>query len=196
MRRPRLPTACLVVLLAGCTSEPLDDGDAVAACRAEVPTGELGDVRSTVETDAEAQWYVRLWSDTPPDASRPAGSPNYVCVASTRGGDVVVDSFARTRQERDVPVRRLCDELSPALAAVSTALQSGQDAGPSLVAVDQTLPEPLPAEPPELEQALERLAAEVRPAARAASQPEPTIINAGDFPDWSGLAARVERACG
>jgi hypothetical protein len=107
---------------------------------------------------------------------------------------VVVDAFARTRQDRDVSPEQLCQQLLPTLDVVTADMSSGIDAGPDLITVRATLPEPLPQRPQQLADALDRLAAEVVPAARA-SEAGPMGINEGDFSDWPGLVARVQHAC-
>jgi hypothetical protein len=181
-------------LLPACTSGVVTDGDAVAACRDRLPAGDRDGLRMTVTAQGEAAWVVKLWTDTPKDVGSPTGTANIVCTASARDGSVVIDAFARTRQDRDVSPEQLCRQLLPALDVVTADMSSGVDAGPDLITVRATLPDPLPTRPERLAAALDQLSAEVAPAARAA-EAGPMGINAGDFSDWPGLVARVQRAC-
>ena len=184
-----------LALLSACTQQgPVDDGDAVAACRDRLPAVDRDGFRATVADDGEDQWLVKLWTDTPRDVGRPTGRPNIVCSASAHEGSLVVDAFARTRQDTDASPKQLCDELLPALDTVSSDMSAGSDAGPDLIVVRATLPEPLPQQPAQLADALRRLSDEVLPAARAA-EAGPMGINEGDFSDWPGLVARVQHAC-
>jgi hypothetical protein len=195
VRRTLAPAlAVSIVLLPGCSSDPVGDGDAVASCRDRVPADERAGLRATVTDNGPQEWLVKLWTDTPKDAGGPVGAPNIVCTASARDGSLVIDAFARTRQDRDVSPKALCNELLPALDIVSSDMTSGRDAGPDLVLVSRTLPEPLPEHPDQLARALQELVAEVTPAARA-SEAGNTGINAGDFFDWPGLVGGVRRAC-
>ena len=205
MRRPGVPSVarlllavvgCLAFAGAGCTSnDQPPSGAAVRACQDEVPAPEREGLRTTVADDGTAQWFVQMWGDTPTDAPRPVGSPNWTCIAHLRSGEVVVDSFALRRQTRDISAPRLCEQLLPALAAVSESLSSRQDPGPDLVALKSTLPKPLPTGPAGLAQALRLLTAETGPAANAYIANEAVGINSNDFSDWPGQEARVRRAC-